>query len=625
MPPADPKPDFLARYGVALAAAVMGLAALAAYHNSFTGPFTFDDLPSIRDNPSIRQWTTVFRPPSGMTVDARPVLNLSLALNYARSGLQVGSYHRLNLLFHFLAGLTLFGIVRRTLERRAKNRPGAVGGLSPFWFALVVALFWLLHPLQTEAVTYVVQRAESLMGLFYLLTLYCFIRFVDATPSFAPHGRASEGKKAGGNLWFGLMVICCLFGMGTKEVMVTAPVIVLLYDRTFISDSLRAAWTARSRLYLALASTWILLLVLFFSSPGRGGSSGFGHGIGWGQYLATQFPILLRYLHLALWPDALVFDYGPESVAPLRILLPSAAIVVAGAIASLIGLGRKSVWGFLGFWFFALLAPSSLIPGHLQMAADHRMYLALAAVAVAAVAVLDWLAARFAGPSGRLVFPVLAFALMVGTITRNADYATDLSLWSDTVAKRPGNPYARVNLGIAEFEAGHLDQAAAEFATAVRLQPDYAAAHANLGATLLRLGRPAEARREYATAVRLNPNNPDAENVLAEMDGAAGNWSGAAAHYAGALRSWPGVAAAHFHLAAASLMAGRADVAAAEYAAGLALQPNDVDARNNWGVALRRLGRRDEARAQFHEALRLRPDDRDARVNLQRLDAMPAH
>ena len=242
-----------------IAALVIVLATLAVYANSWAVPFTFDDQAAIVHNASIRHLGdlgAVLSPPgSGLTVDGRPVLNLSLAVNYAISGTQSWSYHALNIVIHAFAALTLFGIVRRTLLRA--REPGAAGASGTRFdameanaLAFAVALLWAVHPLQTESVTYVIQRAESLMGLFYLLTLYGFVRGVDA---------ATTGTSSG---WFGLSCLACLFGMGTKEVMVSAPLIVLLFDRTFVSAGLRAALSRRWRYYVTLALTTGVLLVL---------------------------------------------------------------------------------------------------------------------------------------------------------------------------------------------------------------------------------------------------------------------------------------------------------------------------------------------------------------------------
>ncbi len=610
------------------AAAILILAGGIAYHNSLHGPLVFDDLPSIRDNATIRQFSTVLRPPVGMTVDARPVLNASLALNYAWGGLDVVGYHGVNVAIHIAAALVLFGIVRRTMGRLPRRE----GGLGPSDFGLAVAMLWLVHPLQTESVTYIVQRAESLMGLLYLLTLYFFIRFAGGAQagysvvgiggssavasSCVPRWGTSGDSGAGRNIWGWLAVGACALCMATKEVAVTLPVIVLLYDRTFVSGGFREAIRLRGRFHAALAATGIVVILLALSSPGRGGSTGFGSGVAWPAYVAVQFPAMLRYLRLALWPDRLVFDYGPENPPALPVLLISAALVLGGAAAALAGAWRTSPWGFLGVWFFGILAPTSLIPGMLQMTAEHRMYLPLAAVAVSFVAAVDAAAKRMrrrrAGPANAAA----AAALLFCTVNRNEIYRTGWALWTDTVAKRPENPYARVNLGIEEFLLGHLAVAAEQFSVAARLRPDYVAARRNLGGTLLRMGRRAEARRELEAAVRLDPANPVAHDDLASLFASEGDWEGAALQLAVALKSKPGDAGEHSRLAEALLRCGRPGPAAAEYGECLRIRPDDPDAHNNRGVALLRMGDRAGARAEFETALRLRPDDADARRNL---------
>ena len=193
------------------------LAACAAYHNSFSGPFVFDDIPAIVDNPSIRHlWpiTRVMRPPLlSAGANGRPLVNLSLAVNYALGGTSVTGYHIVNLLLHVVVALTLFSLVLRTLQlpslKEGKARP----------MALSIALLWAVHPLLTESVTAVIQRNELIAGLFYLLTLYGVVRSRDSV------------RKA---FWYGWAIVACLLGMASKEVMATAPIMVWLYDRAFI-------------------------------------------------------------------------------------------------------------------------------------------------------------------------------------------------------------------------------------------------------------------------------------------------------------------------------------------------------------------------------------------------------
>ncbi len=206
-----------------VAVVLIVIVALAVYANSFRGPFIFDDEQSILQNPSIRRlwpiWGPLNPPKGGWPVQSRPIMNLSLALNYALFGLDVRGYHGFNLTIHVLGALLLYGIVRRTLSLPAlRDRFGKVAAQ----LALAAALIWTVHPLQTESVTYVIQRTESIMGLFYLLTLYCVIR------------GACSARPVG---WCLSAVVACALGMASKEVMVTAPVIVLLYDRSFLARS----------------------------------------------------------------------------------------------------------------------------------------------------------------------------------------------------------------------------------------------------------------------------------------------------------------------------------------------------------------------------------------------------
>ncbi|MES1167228.1 MAG: hypothetical protein ABUL68_04430, partial [Pseudomonadota bacterium] len=250
------------RRSIFLGGGCIVLAAFEAYFNSFSVPFIFDDAASIAQNSTIRHLSQLGNvlsgPPWGaLTVNGRPLLNLTLALNYALGGLAVGGYHGVNLAIHILAGLTLFGIVRRTLQQA---RLAGRFGEAALPLALCVALIWTLHPLQTEAVTYVVQRAESQMGLLYLLTLYAFIR-----------GAASARPEK----WYALSVLCCALGMMAKEVMVSAPLMVLLYDRTFVAGSFGRAWRERWRWYGGLAATWLVLGWLMLGPGSRGEAGAF--------------------------------------------------------------------------------------------------------------------------------------------------------------------------------------------------------------------------------------------------------------------------------------------------------------------------------------------------------------
>ncbi|HVW20135.1 MAG TPA: tetratricopeptide repeat protein [Opitutaceae bacterium] len=479
-----------------LAFALLAAAVAAAYAGSLGGVFVMDDLPAIVDNRALRRGSAqALLPPagSGDTGAGRPVLNLTLALNYAAGGLAPRGYHLVNLGIHLAAALALLGILRR------------LG--SGLGFAFGASLLWAVHPLNTEAVTYVVQRAESLMGLFYLLTLYAFVR-------------AAAGGSARPARWYALSVLACLLGMGTKEVMVSAPLLVLCLDRLRFAGSFAAAWRRRRAYYAALAATWIPLAALVWREGSRGGTSGFGLAVSARRYWATQPAAIARYLRLAFWPHPLVFDYGTQWLARRSDLLLPGALIAALAGIGAWGLWRKRDWGLLVLAFFAVLAPTSLVPGGRQTAAEHRMYLALVPVVVLALGAagrgLRRLGEREAGAALAAGALLLALPLGAATAARNADYASALRLWSDNVARVPDSPQAQNNYGSALAAAGRYGEAEQRFREALRLDPGASLAEENLGKLALRFGRPAEAERHFARAAALRPGRAAAHEGLAE-------------------------------------------------------------------------------------------------------------
>ena len=611
-PNADRVRDRTARRLILAAAGVIAAAALAAYANSFSGPFLFDDAPSVSQNLTIRHlWPIgpVLRPPSNgaLTVAGRPVVNLSLAINFALGGAHVWGYHALNLAIHVLAGLALFGIVRRTASVRiAADTRGDTP--DPATLAFLVALLWTVHPLQTESVTYVVQRAESLMGLFYLLTLYCFVRGAAC---------GEDASRRGALRWFALAWLACLLGMGTKEAMASAPVVVLLYDRTFVSGTFREAWRRHRGVHLCLAGTWLLLGFLMVHTGGRGGSAGFGLGVSGWRYALTQCQAVVLYLKLSVWPHPLVIDYGTGAAAGLADVWPQ-ALLVAGLLAGTAwSLVRRPAIGFAGAWFFLILAPtSSIVPIVTQTIAEHRMYLPLAAVIALAVLGIY----RLAGRRALVVLAVLAAVLGVMTARRNRDYRSEAAIWSDAVERLPGNPRARYNLGVALGRSHDSAGAIAQYEEALRLRPDDAEAHNNLAIELARIpGRAPDAIAHYEEAVRLKPDNAEAHGNLAnELARLPGRMDEAISHYEEALRLKPDDAEAHYDFAVAlAQLPGRAPDAIAQYREALRLRPDYAEAHHGLAEALARVpGPKDEVIAQYEEALRLRPDDAEAHNNL---------
>ena len=605
--PSEPAPRAGAwRWG---APAGLLLARVLAYANPLHAPFLFDDTGAVLHNPTIRRLDSlaIFLPPAdGSTTTGRPVVNASFAFNYAVSGENVWSYHALNLAIHAAAALALFGLVRRTLaslslKLSSFNRAAA---------ALAAAALWALHPLQTESVTCIAQRTESLCGLFYLLTLYAFARATLPTVQL-PRGWSALTPTR----WLVLSVVSSALGMATKEVMVTAPVLVFLFDRTFVARSFAAAWRARRIYYVALAATWLgLLALLFLGSGARGASAGFGLGVtGW-TYLLKQGEAVLLYLRLAGWPYPLVLDYGTAVGRPDILFLGQGLAVVALLAATCWALVRRPVLGFFGAWFFLILAPSSsVVPLVTQTMAEHRMYLPLAAVVVpGAVALVVRFGARAAW--------VLGGAVLLGgtaTVARNADYREVATIWAETVRRRPDNPRAHHNLALALHRAGRLPAAHGAFARAVALDPAYVVGHYNWGVALLADDRVAEATAAFVTTVRLAPDHADAHRQLARLAEQGGRPAEAENHFNAVLRLAPDDLDAHRRLGLLLARAERLGPAEGHFRAILRLVPADADAHANLGNVLLLGGRPREAIACYEQSLQLRPADDRTRENLQ--------
>lgn len=484
-----------------LAPLLIVAAGCLAYRNSFGAPFLYDDRVFIVENLRIRQIA------HAMEGTSRPLVYLLMAVNYAWGGLDPRGYHAVNLLIHLLAGLALFGVVRRTLiSSRLRSRYGA----GAFWIALSVALVWVAHPLQTESVTYLYQRAESLAGLWYLATLYCVIR--DATQS--RH-----------RWWAVSAVVACFVGMASKPVMATAPLMMLAYDRTLISGTVRAAWRRRRALYVGLAASWGLLVWLLMTGRADYGGTGIGiyeQGMRPGVYLLTQPSALLRYLRLAFWPSPLCFDYG-WSATPPPALMPQALLIIGLVLAAGWAFVRSLPVGFLGLWFFLILAPTSLIPSTLPTV-EHRMYLPLAALCVFAVLGGRGLITRCVqarGPWRRWISIALASFSVAGlgalTVRRNEDYRSEDAMWRDVIATQPMNARAFYSLGTLLGNQNKPEEAIPYFVRTIELQPNYIDAYYNLGVALIRQGKREEAIPHLAQVLWLARDNAARRDEVSGM------------------------------------------------------------------------------------------------------------
>lgn len=593
----------LPQFPLWLVALLLGLGTLVAYHQSFTAPFVFDDNPTIVHNASIRQlWplSVPLSPPEGVGGAVnRPLMNLSLAINYAVGGLDVRSYHAVNLLLHFLAGLAFYGLLRRTL--RLPGCQERFGRTGPMLSATLVML-WTVHPLLSESVISPAQRNELLVGLFYLLTLYGLVRSTDS-----PHA----GR------WQIASIVACLLGMASKELMVTAPVVVFFFDRAFLADSFSDVWRRRRRYYLGLAASWILLAIVMSGQGNRSGTSGFGLGISPWHYLLTQCEAIVLYLRLSFWPSPLVIDYGTDFVRDWREVWPQGVFLV-----TLAGLTAWATWrhprvGWLGFAFFAILSPSSsIVPLTTQTMAEHRMYLPLAAVIVLMGVGLHRLAARPAVLLLALLIPVLAGL----TIRRTLDYRSELDLWMATVEDRPGNWRASLNVANSLARLQRFPDAIDWYHNAIRLKPDEAEPYSNLAFLLAETGHPEAALDYFATAARLNPDFAEIRYNWGMALVRVGRRDEAIAQFQEAVRAKSGFAEGH--LALGSALEEKEDFRGAweNFQRATVLKPSLAEAWYRAGAWHDNNGAASSAREHYREALRLKSGRPELPEHLGRLE-----
>lgn len=428
------------------AALFVSVLACIAFLNSFGGQFVFDDIQEIVRNP----WLETLMPPwhamfVGNKLPARPLPYLSFAIDRAMWGVHPFGYHLTNLAIHVIAALALFELIRRTL---ASPRLGGRWADRAVPLAMVIAMIWAVHPLQTQAVTYVYQRIESLTGMFSLVALAAF---------------AEAAVRGWPRRWLLGSVVATAAAMASKENAVVLPLLILAYDWFFVpadpgpDTSRNWARDVRRRggYYLLLVATWGVLAGMLLVQAARYQEfEELQHSPR--EYLYTQSGVILHYLRLAILPVGQRFDYAGWPVAKsFGEVWPAFLAVAAVVMVTAIGMFRRRPWAAIGVLFFLSLAPTSSILPVEAVANEHRMYVALAAVVaavvLAATAGFDRYGGRAvttpkAGESGSrgqraavVVAGLVILALVVATQFRNQLYATPTALWMDVLNKDRDN------------------------------------------------------------------------------------------------------------------------------------------------------------------------------------------
>lgn len=572
----------------------------AVYANSLMGGFFFlDDIESVKNNWDIRQLFPLWRDPDiaiNRAVNSRPMIRLSLAMNYAIHELHFTGYRIINVFIHLLNGLTLFGLLRGVLRSPAISR--SVGAASVMAFA--VALLWLVHPLQSQCVNHVIQRSTSLMAFFYLLTMYC------ASRGFA------ERKK----VWFFGAVSSCALGMATKEAMVTAPLMVLLFERALFAESFVQALRRHWRFYLGLVSTTVVLVLLLRLRP-HGNTIIFTVDATAWHYLLNQFSIIAEhYLGKIFWPYPLTNFYGPIRFLHFAEVWPQAILIFLLLTATVVGFYMRPAYGFWGVWYFLILVPTStVVPIFWEAMAERRVYLPLVGPLMLLALLVDYLWHSRTASSGissswkgyvPLAMLVLVPTLILASITvsRNQIYQDDLKMWGAEVAV--------------------LEE---EMAETPHMMPKvllhYSEVYSKLAQGYERIGDLESATAQYERALEVFPGSFRVHFKLGHMYQGIDQADRAIEHFRKAVRLYPDYYQAHDALGVMLCMKGSVDEGISYIRRALEIRPNYIFANHNLGVALGLKGKNAEAIKYLERALHIAPTFEKAQDALADISSRP--
>jgi predicted RNA-binding protein YlqC (UPF0109 family) len=508
------------------------LSCILIYSNTLNVPFQFDDSPRIQDNLHIRLTSlsiqkianAAFKKPSHAN---RPVSNVTFALNYYFHQSNVSGYHVVNILIHIMAGIFLYFFIQITLDINSSP----LLERSQRWISFFTALIWIVHPVQTQSVTYIVQRMNSLAAMFYILTLLLYAK-----------ARIAETAWIKRTLFTGCMVSGIL-ALGSKEISATIPFFVFLYEWYFFQN-LSLSWLKRCLPVFAGAFVLFAAVVLIYigSHPFESILAGYKtRDFTLTERVLTQFRVVIFYISLLIFPHPSRLNLNHDFPLSHSIFDPASTLVSAFLIIGLICLAictakKERLFSFSVLWFLGnLIVESSVIA--LEIIFEHRIYLPSMFVCLMAVLLLY----RYVRPkwfiTGVLCVVVGIFSLW--THKRNRVWQDNTTLWSDVVSKSPHNHSAHNNLGNALNKQGRIAEAIEHYLQALRIKPDYEKAHNNLGDALDKQGRTAEAIEHYLQALRIKPDYEDAHYNLGNALNKQGRTAGAIEHYLQALRIKP--------------------------------------------------------------------------------------
>lgn len=581
------------------------------YTETLTTPFIFDDISNIRDNPHIRVPFLSFKNLAWAGFQSplanRPVANMSFALNYFFHGYNFVGFHVVNILIHIASGIFLYFLVKATIRTPALYARYAKFGWIPFFTAFI----WLVHPLQTQSVTYIVQRMNSLAAMFYVLSMLLYVK-----------SRLSASHRA---KWL-LLSGCFLAGIlafGTKEIAATLPGFIILYEWYFF-HGLSRPLAKRHILILAGIGVFITVisLVYFGNDPFVQILNSYnGRDFTPVQRVLTQFRVVIFYISLLIWPRPARLNLDHDFALSYSLTNPittlsAVTIIIALILLAILFAKREPLISFCIFWFFGNLAIESSIIG-LELVFEHRNYLP----SMLAILFVVALVFRYLKPTwlGAIALCVVGTLFTAWTFERNKDWSDEITLYGDCVEKSPAKARPYNNLGAALMRSGRLAEAINQFKSALHIRPDFVDAHYNLGYAWSRQGNLAKGIYHFGETLRLDPDNLRALNNLGVALALQGRYGEATHYFEAALKINPRDADVYNNLGFTLKNKGKLDAAAQHFTSALALDPRHAGAHNNLGLVMKDRGQIEAAYLHFSHALDINPNFEEARRNLENI------
>lgn len=595
---------------------LLAVAAAAIYSNTLQNPFIFDDFENIRLNTALRidelslsnLLDAGFSGPS----QRRPVANVSFALNYLWGDYHVIGYHLVNIFIHWLCGVFLYLLFGWTLKISAPS------GSSDRWIAFLAALIWLVHPIQVQGVTYIVQRMTSLSALFYVMCLYFYARGRSHRQSAAVDQGA--GKTAA-TACFVASFVAGLLALGSKEVAATLPLFIFLYEWYFIQD-LNAAWLRRHIPYLGIAVALlglVSLVYLDFDPLGKILAGYERRDFTLLQRLLTEPRVVFFYIGLLFFPHPARLNLDHDFSISESLMEPATTLWAIAGLAGLLALAvvlarRHRLLSFAILWYLGNLVIESSVIG-LEIIFEHRNYLPSMFLVLALV--MSGFKLLRHQKTAVTVFVGFAVILSYWTLQRNAVWREELTLWQDCAAKSPDKARPHYNVGLILAENGQTEEAVRQYRRALMIKPDSATFNTNLAIELAAQGDLDTAIAHYEKALAIEPEFLHAHINLGKALIQSGKREEGMAHLETALRIKPDSAAVNNTLGLMKLDQNDLNDAARYFSAAIKNSPDNDDAYNNLGVTLTRAGQLDQAAKFFLEAIRRNPANTDAKRNLK--------